>query len=162
MWVNRKILKCAISLKRLIVERNGWKFGTRGHMCFICKYVWCPILWVQFGVIRCTLQNFRLDYSDCHCCMVSQDEYWRVQNVLWLVRPIDSTSLQFFGSYIGFLLSSGWNSRSWHSHLRPCMVNLLPPRHVTLDQTRQSVAVSVCHYSGKASYQKCEVWWQGF
>ncbi len=30
MGVNGKILKCAISWKRLIVERNGRKFGTRG------------------------------------------------------------------------------------------------------------------------------------
>ncbi len=30
MGLNGKILKCAISLKWLIVERNGRKFGTRG------------------------------------------------------------------------------------------------------------------------------------
>ena len=37
MEFNGKILKCAISWKRLIVERNGWKFGTRGVVYCICK-----------------------------------------------------------------------------------------------------------------------------
>ncbi len=31
-------------------------------------------------------------------------------------------------------------------------------RLATLDQTRQSVAVSVCPYSGNNSYPECEVW----
>ncbi len=37
MGVNGKILKCGISWKRLIVERNGWKFGTRGTTVNIYK-----------------------------------------------------------------------------------------------------------------------------
>ena len=39
--------------------------------------------------------------------------------------------------------------------------SFLHDRHATLDQTRQSVAVSMCPYSGKASYHKWEVRWYG-
>ena len=55
-WEN---LKCGIFRKRLIVERNGQKFGTLGTTVHYGRYFWCPIPWVWFGVIRCTLQNFR-------------------------------------------------------------------------------------------------------
>ncbi len=37
MGVNRKILKCARSCKRLIIEQNGWQFRTHGSMYFICR-----------------------------------------------------------------------------------------------------------------------------
>ena len=45
-----KILKCAISWKRLIVEQNGWQVGNRGLMYCMCRVlfmsdslssVWC-------------------------------------------------------------------------------------------------------------------------
>ncbi len=57
--VNGKYLKCGISRKRLIVEWNGRKFGTRGITGHLLGYFWWPIPWVWFEVIRCTLQNFR-------------------------------------------------------------------------------------------------------
>ncbi len=44
--------KCAISWKRLIVERNRWKIGTHGPAFVGCFS--CLILWIQFRVIRCT------------------------------------------------------------------------------------------------------------
>ncbi len=58
-----KILKCAISWKWLTVEQNGWKFGTCGPMYVLWYggYFSCLILWVQFEVIRCTLQNSDVD-----------------------------------------------------------------------------------------------------
>ena len=34
--VHRKILKCAISWKQLIIETNWWNFGTHGGKNFIC------------------------------------------------------------------------------------------------------------------------------
>ncbi len=37
MGVNGKILKRAISWKWLIIERNGWKLGTRGSLYCICR-----------------------------------------------------------------------------------------------------------------------------
>ncbi len=37
MRVNGKIMKCAISWKWLTVERNGWKFGTRGPRNSLCR-----------------------------------------------------------------------------------------------------------------------------
>ncbi len=36
MGVNGKIMKCAISWKRLTVEQKGWKFGTCGARNSIC------------------------------------------------------------------------------------------------------------------------------
>ncbi len=36
MGVTRKILRCGISRKRLIVEPNGRKFGTRGPSVYMC------------------------------------------------------------------------------------------------------------------------------
>ena len=47
-------LKCGMSQKRLIVERNGRKFGTRDPTVHICRPLLMPDDW--FGVIRCTLQ----------------------------------------------------------------------------------------------------------
>ncbi len=35
-------LKCGISQKRLILERNGQKFGTRGTTVHICKALLMP------------------------------------------------------------------------------------------------------------------------
>ena len=35
-------LKCGISQKRLIVERNGQKFGARGTTVHICKVLLMP------------------------------------------------------------------------------------------------------------------------
>ncbi len=35
--VNGKIVKCAIYWKRLVVERNGWKFGSRGRRKVMCR-----------------------------------------------------------------------------------------------------------------------------
>ena len=42
MEVNGKILKCGMSWKRLIVERNGWKFGTRGTTVHIYRVLLMP------------------------------------------------------------------------------------------------------------------------
>ncbi len=61
-------LKCGISQKRLIVERNGWKFATQ---CTYVGYFWCPIPWVWFGVIQCTLQNFQF-YNFLKTLLLSQ------------------------------------------------------------------------------------------
>ncbi len=52
---------CAVSWKRLIVERKCRKFGTRGttmHIYTYVGYIWSPIPLVWFGVILCTLQHF--------------------------------------------------------------------------------------------------------
>ncbi len=37
MGVNGKIMKCAVSWKWLTVERNRWKFGTRGIRNSMCR-----------------------------------------------------------------------------------------------------------------------------
>ena len=58
MGVNGKILKCAISSKRLIGERDE-NLGLAVLGSAYVGHFSCQILWVQFGVIRCTLQNFR-------------------------------------------------------------------------------------------------------
>ncbi len=42
MGVNGKILKCAKSWKRLIVERNGRQFGTRGTTVHISRVLLMP------------------------------------------------------------------------------------------------------------------------
>ena len=42
MGVNGKIVKCSISWKRLIVEQNRWKFGTRGSTVHICRVLLMP------------------------------------------------------------------------------------------------------------------------
>ena len=55
----RENLKCGISQKRLIIERRE-NYGTFFlHTLQCIYYLWCPIPWVSFGVIQCTLQNFR-------------------------------------------------------------------------------------------------------
>ncbi len=64
MGVNEKVVKCAISWKRLIVERSEWKFGTHGSAsCIYVRYFSCISLWFQFGVIRCTFQKFSSDFN---------------------------------------------------------------------------------------------------
>ena len=49
-------LKCGISQKRMIVERNGRKFGTRGTAVYICRVLLIPdsLSSVQVGIIQCT------------------------------------------------------------------------------------------------------------
>ncbi len=37
MRINWEIVICDLSRKRLILERNGWQFGTRNHMVSICR-----------------------------------------------------------------------------------------------------------------------------
>ncbi len=60
-WEN---LKCGICRKLLIVEWNGRESGTQG-IVYICGVYWWLILWVWFGVTRCTLQNFLFyDYQN--------------------------------------------------------------------------------------------------
>ena len=43
MEVNVKILRCGISRKRMIVEPNGRKFGTRGTRVNICRVLFLPL-----------------------------------------------------------------------------------------------------------------------
>ncbi len=64
MGVDGKVLKYAISWKRLTVDQNGWKFGTCGPVKCMCRYFWCQAIWVQFGVIQCTLQSFLCDIQN--------------------------------------------------------------------------------------------------
>ncbi len=45
MWPNGKILKCAISWKRLIVELSGVKFRTHIPMHCILVYIGCFHVW---------------------------------------------------------------------------------------------------------------------
>ncbi len=54
MGVNGEILKCIISWKRLIVERNGWNLILAALGTAYAGWIFCFILWVYFGVIRCT------------------------------------------------------------------------------------------------------------
>ncbi len=59
--VNGKILKCAISWKRLIVEPSGRKFGTAVLQSTYLGYFRSPIPWVWFGVIirvKCPILRF--------------------------------------------------------------------------------------------------------
>ncbi len=56
MGANGKIIKSAISWKGLAAEQNEWTFGTRGIGTSYVGYPWGQVIWVQFGVIRCTLQ----------------------------------------------------------------------------------------------------------
>ncbi len=51
-----EIIKCGISWKWLAVERNWWKLGTRGNP--YVGYFSGQVIWVQFGVIRCTFAKF--------------------------------------------------------------------------------------------------------
>ncbi len=63
MGVTGKILKCAISWKRWNLDfENSWIENSRIWKLVILvgayvMYFLCLILWFQFGVIRCTLQN---------------------------------------------------------------------------------------------------------
>ena len=61
-----KLLKYAITWKWLIVERNGWKMGFAVLGGAYVGYFSCPILWVWFAVIRCTLQ-----ISSVYLCKIS-------------------------------------------------------------------------------------------
>ena len=82
MGVNGEMLKCAIKWKQLIVGRNKWKFGFQSPRNSIVGYFSCQIIWVQFGVIRCTLQNFRgLDFQTATPPVVSSNfnpTLWKV------------------------------------------------------------------------------------
>ena len=60
MGVNGKILKCAISWKtahRRVKRTKMW--DLRWYILCYVEYFSCLILWVQFEVIGCTLQNSR-------------------------------------------------------------------------------------------------------
>ena len=68
MEVNVKILKCAISQKRLIVERNGRQFGTRSTTVHILRVLLMPnslsLVWghsVHFE--KFTIPRFSKHYS---------------------------------------------------------------------------------------------------
>ncbi len=48
-------LNCGISRKRLVVERNGRKFGTLGTTVHICEVLLMPdplsLVWGSFGAL---------------------------------------------------------------------------------------------------------------
>ncbi len=55
MGVNGEILRCGISWKRLIVERRGWKFGTRrprNIMCSVFSGQFCTVSFAKFLMLR--------------------------------------------------------------------------------------------------------------
>ena len=73
-WEN---LKCGISQKRLIVERNGWRFGTRAttvHLCRALLMLDClSLVWghlvhfakfptLQFFLQLCSFHNFHPNF----------------------------------------------------------------------------------------------------
>ncbi len=62
MGVNGTIVKYAIPWKRLAVV------GTHGPRNCIYRVLLGQVISVQFGVIRCTLQNFRPMFSKGYCC----------------------------------------------------------------------------------------------
>ena len=76
MWINGKILKCAISWRRMIVEPNGWKFAIRDPRNYICRVFSCLILWVQFVVIQCTFLKMACAWKTTHR-RVKQTEIWQ-------------------------------------------------------------------------------------
>ncbi len=84
------------------------------------------------------------------CCMVCQDEYLpncnvsrMLQHALWLVLPVANTSPQFFGSCIGFLWSTVWNSRFW-SHSMPYMRKLRPTSEICYTWPNPSECCGLC------------------
>ena len=85
MGVNGKIITSAIYWKRLVVERNGWKFGTRsprnsirrvlfgsGHLSSVWGH---SVHFAKFPVLR---------FSKGHCCYtfhpISTKLYWKHGN----------------------------------------------------------------------------------
>ncbi len=68
LWVNGKILKCAISCaiaadRRAKTDEN---VGLGVLQETYLGYFWCPIPWDWFRVIRCTLQNFQFFKFLCY------------------------------------------------------------------------------------------------
>ncbi len=82
------------SRKRLIVERNGWEFITRGSILRTdyIVYVSCQVIWVQFGVIRCTLKIS----EDFQNVTSPTNRFWMFWNLAWSFVSMILTKLTFF------------------------------------------------------------------
>ena len=80
--VNEKILKCAISWKRLIVERKERKFETRGTTVHISRVLLMPdslgLVWghsVQFA--KCAMLRFSKGYCSLSFHSISTKLYYK-------------------------------------------------------------------------------------